>query len=314
MYQTPFRQAVLRVYEYTKSMRKTATICGVSVASICRWQRRLEPKKWTRGARVLLSDALVASVDAFMRKKTVMSAIDVVQFIKGAWDITVSRQLAYCIIRRLGFTFKRTRKRGGGNCPTKPRGGEGASSFFERFLEAMARGVLVAVDESGFDQRCRPVYGYAPAGSPAIADVPRCKDRSRQNLLMAIHQSGSSHYALGDSCTNASSFSAFLAGTPYPPGTTVLLDNVGFHRAKPTLDAAARRGYSLLFTPPYSPEYNPIELVFGIVKRRFYRERYSAAFGQEVRPVVERCVRECATADAVQGCFEHVRGLIRREQ
>ena len=33
----------------------------------------------------------------------------------------------------------------------------------------------------------------------------------------------------------------------------------------------ADKGYVALFVPPYSPEFNPIELVFGVIKNSFYR-------------------------------------------
>lgn len=69
MYRVPFREAVLRVYEYTGSLRKASRICGVSIASISRWSRQLEPCKRAK-RRTFLSDAIVSSVDAFMRYKT----------------------------------------------------------------------------------------------------------------------------------------------------------------------------------------------------------------------------------------------------
>jgi transposase len=49
------------------------------------------------------------------------------------------------------------------------------------------------------------------------------------------------------------------------------LDNVAFHHSKVAKDAAERKGFILLFVPPYSPWFNPIEGVFSIVKREFYK-------------------------------------------
>jgi len=86
-------------------------MCGVSAASISRWAKQLHPKK-RLFPRPVTSDALVASVDSFMRSKTRCSSREVVDHILTTWEITISRQLAHCIIRRLGFTFKRIRKHG----------------------------------------------------------------------------------------------------------------------------------------------------------------------------------------------------------
>ncbi len=51
-----------------------------------------------------------------------------------------------------------------------------------------------------------------------------------------------------------------------PHGHTVIMDNARFHRKK-VLKRLARGKVRLLFLPPYSPDYNPIEQVWGNMKR-----------------------------------------------
>lgn len=136
MYRVPFREAVLRVYEYTGSLRKASRICGVSIASISRWSRQLEPCKRAK-RRPFLSDAIVSSVDAFMRSKTRCSSVEVVAYVQDTWGINISRQLAHCIIRRLGFTFKRSRKRGKRKDPQEDNA---VKRFFEQFNNACLQG------------------------------------------------------------------------------------------------------------------------------------------------------------------------------
>lgn len=95
MYLLPFREAVLRVYEHFGSMRKAATICKVSVASISRWTRDSRPKARAKRRHGTLSDALVGSVRAFLTERTRCSSLEVVQFIKQSWGFLVSRQLVH---------------------------------------------------------------------------------------------------------------------------------------------------------------------------------------------------------------------------
>jgi transposase len=305
MYKISFREAVLRVYAFFGSMRMTAKVCRVSVASVCRWTRHLKPA--TRKTRIgTLSDAMVASVHVFMTAQTRCSAMEVVQFLKERWHMSVSRQLAHCIIRRLGFTYKRTRKRGGGHKNVKTR-----REFFEAFSAAFAgNGEVVAVDESGFDQRVQPVYGYSLSGTPAIATVLPCKDRHRYNLIMAIHASGTFYRTIRDSTMTGDAFAAFIASLPYDPGTTLLLDNAAIHRTAAVRIAVSNKGYTLLYTPSYSLEYNPIELVFGVIKNAFYIARYSEDFKNDLKGAVERCVARHTTAPTIRGCFKHVASLV----
>lgn len=185
--------------------------------------------------------------------------------------------------------------------------------FLTAYSEAMERGSVVSVDESGFDQRCRPVYGYSPSGTQAIVEVLPCKDRKRYNLIMAIHPSGTHHAVLRDQSTTGSAFADFITRMPFPKGSTVLLDGAAIHKTAEVRQAAEKRGYSLLFTPPYSPEYNPIEMVFGSIKNAFYTERYSPAFQDDLRGAVDRCVAFRTTPATIKGTFGHVQHLVSRE-
>jgi transposase len=44
------------------------------------------------------------------------------------------------------------------------------------------------------------------------------------------------------------------------------------------MDTASMKGYGLLFIPPYTPEANPIELIFGVLKNAYYKLRYQPDF------------------------------------
>jgi uncharacterized protein YerC len=61
MYPVDFRIAVLKLYDYFQSMRKTAKAMKVSIASISRWNSSLQPKQRHRKP-VKLSDAMVLFV------------------------------------------------------------------------------------------------------------------------------------------------------------------------------------------------------------------------------------------------------------
>lgn len=50
------------------------------------------------------------------------------------------------------------------------------------------------------------------------------------------------------------------------PGDIVVLDNLGSHKAVPVRRAIRAVGAHLLFLPPYSPDLNPIEMVFAKLK------------------------------------------------
>ena len=52
------------------------------------------------------------------------------------------------------------------------------------------------------------------------------------------------------------------------PGDVVIMDNAQFHRKRALREIASRRRVPVLFLPPYSPDYNPIEKPRANMKRR----------------------------------------------
>lgn len=230
--------------------------------------------------------------------------------IKSMFGIDVSRQLVALVVRKkLKYSWKRTRKRGPRGVGWTP---ERISEFKRQFLLAHEQGRLSSWDESSFDQRCRPVYGYAKMGAQAIMNVPRlfCSPK-HHSLLLGMHMDGTRHHQVLTGSVKAANFADFVDQAPYPPGTVVLLDNHSMHKTVLVRAAAERKGFTLLNTPPYSPEYNPIEMIFGLTKTAFYRWRYSEdAAGAEMTETIGRCLADAAKPSAVSACFRHVKDLV----
>ena len=45
------------------------------------------------------------------------------------------------------------------------------------------------------------------------------------------------------------------------------MDNAPFHKKKDIREISKRHGHSVLFLPPYSPDFNPIEQDFANIKK-----------------------------------------------
>jgi len=57
------------------------------------------------------------------------------------------------------------------------------------------------------------------------------------------------------------------------PGQVVALDNLGAHRGERVREIVEARGCSLLFLPPYSPDFSPIEEAFSKIKALLRRAK-----------------------------------------
>ena len=88
-------------------------------------------------------------------------------------------------------------------------------------------------------------------------------------VTAALRTSGLTAMALFDGATNGERFRAYVTDTLVPVlkrGDTVILDNLPSHKVAGVREAIAAVGARLLYLPPYSPDFNPIEQVFSKLK------------------------------------------------
>lgn len=72
-----------------------------------------------------------------------------------------------------------------------------------------------------------------------------------------------------EGAVNAEIFRAYVKEILLPslnPGDVLVMDNLSSHKNALTLDLLAQAGIRVLFLPPYSPDLNPIELMWSKVK------------------------------------------------
>ena len=73
----------------------------------------------------------------------------------------------------------------------------------------------------------------------------------------------------GSGAVNGDVFAAYLdqvLGPTLVPGDVVVLDNLPAHKVAGLAELVEARGARLLYLPPYSPDFNPIELAFSKLK------------------------------------------------
>ena len=130
---------------------------------------------------------------------------------------------------------------------------------------------IVYADESGFRDESHRRYGYARKGT-AVYGLISGFQRTRTKTLLAARFQGTFTAArlLQGGCKSAD-FNDWLAEEFCPRLTSnhvLILDNAMLHKTSQTRELIEETGASLLFLPPYSPDYNPIEHDFANIKRK----------------------------------------------
>ena len=129
---------------------------------------------------------------------------------------------------------------------------------------------FVYVDESGFAPYTARRYGYAPKGQRVYGLTAGTKHPRTSLIAARIGQHFEEPFLFQGTCSS-DIFNAWIERqlTPHLNDThVVVMDNVSFHKGKETKDLIKKTGAVLLFLPPYSPDFNPIEHDFAAIKKR----------------------------------------------
>lgn len=158
---------------------------------------------------------------------------------------------------------------------------------------------LVFIDgpKDGLSTKMARLRGRAPRGERCRAGVPHGHWKTT-TFTGAL--SGMTAPFVYDGAMNGSVFLAYVEQVLVPtlePGDVVIMDNLPAHKVAGVRDAIETAGASLLFLPPYSPDFNPIENAFAKLKAmmRARAERTITALWNAVGPIVELFTKaECA--------------------
>jgi transposase len=163
---------------------------------------------------------------------------------------------------------------------------------------------LVFVDEMGTNVSLSPLYAWSPKGQRAFGSTPRNWGKN-VTLLASTTREGLGPCLAVEGSTTREVFETYLEHVLAPtlgPGQVVVMDNLSAHKGERVREPIEQRGCELLYLPPYSPGFDPIEQAFSKVKGLM--RRAEARTRQALIEAMGRAL-EAVTARDIQGFFGH---------
>jgi transposase len=163
---------------------------------------------------------------------------------------------------------------------------------------------LVFLDESGARTALARVRGRCPRGERLASRLPHGHWKT-YTMVSAVRTSGACAAALIDGPMDGDVFRAYVTLVLAPalsPGDVVVMDNLQSHKASGVREAIESTGATLLYLPPYSPDYNPIENMWSKVKSLL---RAAAARTYEALQCAVWAALDAVTARDCRGFFRH---------
>lgn len=137
------------------------------------------------------------------------------------------------------------------------------------FAERVEAERLVFVDEMGANVSLSPLYAYSRRGERAFGSAPRNWGKN-VTLLASLTATGLGPCLAVEGPTTREVFEVYLERVLAPslkPGQIVVVDNLSAHKGGRVREILEKVGCELVYLPPYSPDFNPIEQAFSKVKR-----------------------------------------------
>lgn len=163
---------------------------------------------------------------------------------------------------------------------------------------------LVFLDETSTQTTLTRTHGRAPRGQRLVAAIPR-NHGPNITCLAALSATGVGPSLVFEGALDGDLFVQWVREHLVPtlrPGQVVVLDNLSVHKRVEAREAIAAAGCRIRFLPTYSPDFNPIELVFGRLKA--YLRKVGA---RSLAPLVEAIGDglNAVTAEDARACFRH---------
>jgi transposase len=145
--------------------------------------------------------------------------------------------------------------------------------FYQYQIRTFQADQFVFIDESGTDRRIGfRKTAWSPLGVAPIQHQALSRG-DRWQILPAYTLDGILAYDVYQGSTDSSAYETFLRSfvlpkcNPFPAKNSVLvMDNASFHHSERIREMCEEAGVKLVYLPPYSPDFNPIEEFFSELK------------------------------------------------
>jgi len=183
---------------------------------------------------------------------------------------------------------------------------EQRDTWFKRLLDACEGDLrrLLFLDETGATTSMLRTYGRSAHGQRCVGSAPGGHWTTVTGVA-AIRLDGLTAAASMAHAMDGDSFLVYVTEALVPilrRGDVVVMDNLPGHKLARVRELIEAAGARLLYLPPYSPDYNPIEMIWSKVKGmlRSIAARTIDALGDAFETAFA-----AVTPSDIQNCFKH---------
>ena len=162
---------------------------------------------------------------------------------------------------------------------------------------------LVFLDESGTNTGMTRLYGRAPSDERVVDYTPDVRFE-RTSILSSVRLNGDMVPLVYEGALNGDLFKAYVVQFLVPTlekGDIVIMDNLTSHKVKGVVEPITAAGAKIVYLPPYSPDFNPIEMMWSKIKA--YLRKVKARTKELLVKAIAQAL-DCITTSDILGWFQ----------
>ncbi|MCL2009999.1 MAG: IS630 family transposase [Synergistaceae bacterium] len=156
---------------------------------------------------------------------------------------------------------------------------------------------LVFLDESGVNTGMTRLYGRSLSKERVVDYIPDIRFE-RTSILSSIRANGNMVPLVFEGALNGELFKAYISQCLAPSlnkGDIVIMDNLTSHKVKGAIDPIIAAGASVIYLPPYSPDLNPIEMMWS--KMKAYLRKVKARTKELLETAIAEALSRVTTSE-----------------
>jgi transposase len=279
------------MYKKLNSLRKVQLLTNISKSTISRWYHNILPNihKEKRNLKLPL---IINAIELTLKLNPFFTVNDIKLHLKNSCNIDCSYSLIRTIMKKhMNLVYKNPKFI---PCPNEKVIKDKTKTFCDDFnllINKYNIKNIVSIDEVGFSSRVRPLKAwYKKSHINYIKYKPNINSINK-SVCSCITSNGNISYKIQNNPYTKITFLDFLKTLNLPKNTIILLDNVSFHHSKIIKNYALSKQWNLLYIPPYSPWFNPIENVFSVIKNHYRKNKdIDLAFKNIKSEIIINCI------------------------
>ncbi len=277
-YSVDFRRKVLEIYNNEKisksAIAKRFNVSRTfiySILNIFSKTNDVVPKNGIVGRKRLIDEPGILKIKSWVEQQPDITEDELCKKYEEEFNIIVSQPTINRTLHRLKLSLKKTL------IATEKERDDVKEKIlsYQSEIKTISPDDMIFIDETGVHCGMETAYARAPQGARAISSSPFNKGK-KFTLIGAISKNQLEASLQVEGAVDGYIFSFFIENILLPvlrPGQYVIMDNLTAHKIHEIRELIESKGAYLVYLPPYSPEFNPIEMLWSKFKQYLKKKK-----------------------------------------